>query len=52
MIKDDEEAEDDFTQALKLVPGDKAVELELAKLQKRKDDRKKRERAAFSKMFD
>ncbi|KAM0788957.1 hypothetical protein ACM66B_003031 [Microbotryomycetes sp. NB124-2] len=50
-VKDEEEAIKDLEQALKLVPGDAAITNQLATIKARVDEKKKKSRAAFSKMF-
>jgi peptidyl-prolyl isomerase D len=50
-LKDDESAEKDFSEASKLSPGDKAVSTELAKLRKRAQELREKQKKAFGKMF-
>jgi peptidyl-prolyl isomerase D len=51
LVNDDDEAEADLKEALKLSPEDKAVILELQRLAKKKKDKEMKQRQAFSKMF-
>lgn len=50
-MKNDEGAEADLTAAKALVPADAAIPHLLARVQARQQERKQRERSAFSKMF-
>ncbi|GAA6014648.1 hypothetical protein JCM10207_006889 [Rhodosporidiobolus poonsookiae] len=50
-LKEDKEAVADFEAALQLQPEDAAIKKELAAAKQRIEDRKKRARAAFGKMF-
>ncbi len=49
--KDDERAEKDLERARELAPGDAGIKAELANVAKRREARKKAQRAAYSKMF-
>ncbi|KAK5252712.1 Peptidyl-prolyl cis-trans isomerase D, partial [Cryomyces antarcticus] len=51
-LKNDDEAEHDLQAALKAVPGDKAVLEALERVRKRAADRRRKEKAAYSKFFD
>ena len=50
-LKDLDEAYSDLQEAAKLVPTDKAIEVELKKVVAKKDDLKKKQQKAYSKMF-
>ncbi|CDZ98876.1 peptidyl-prolyl cis-trans isomerase [Phaffia rhodozyma] len=50
-LKNDEVAEKDVKAAKALVPNDSAIAAFLVKINKRRDERKQKERSAFSKMF-
>ena len=51
LLNEDDEAEADLKEALKVSPEDKAVTLELQRLTKKKKDKEMKQRQAFSKMF-
>lgn len=50
-LKDYDEAQKDLSEALKLVPGDKSIEAELKKVMEKKEELKKKQQKAYSKMF-
>ncbi len=50
-LKSDEDAEKDLNSALQLSPEDAAVKFELAKLAKKQQEKERKQRAAYSKMF-
>lgn len=50
-LKREDEAEADLTTALQVVPGDKAISDELAKVKQRKKEKRDKEKKAFKKMF-
>jgi len=50
-LKDDDSAQADLEVAAALVPQDKAIQQELAKVKKAAADRAKKEKAAYSKFF-
>ena len=51
-LKDDEEASTDLEEALKLAPEDVSIQKALDEAKKRVAERKKREKAAYKKLFD
>ncbi|PCH36779.1 hypothetical protein WOLCODRAFT_140583 [Wolfiporia cocos MD-104 SS10] len=51
VLKDDDNAEQDFVAAHELVKDDKAIINELEKVRQRKKDKKEKERKAFKKLF-
>lgn len=51
-LKDEQEAIKDLEEALKLQPEDAAVKKELAAAKQRVEERKKKARAAYAKMFN
>ncbi|KAF9460416.1 peptidyl-prolyl cis-trans isomerase [Collybia nuda] len=51
ILKEEDEAEKDFVEASALVPDDKAISGELAKLRQRKKEKREKEKKAFKKMF-
>jgi hypothetical protein len=51
LVKGDEEAEVDLKRAKSLVPGDAAIENLSRQVQKRREERREKEKKAFSKMF-
>ncbi|KAF7967504.1 hypothetical protein HWV62_41410 [Athelia sp. TMB] len=50
-LKQEDEAEADLVAALQVVPGDKAISDELAKVKQRKKEKRDKEKKAFKKMF-
>lgn len=50
-LKQEDEAEADLITALQVVPGDKAISDELAKVKQRKKEKRDKEKKAFKKMF-
>lgn len=50
-MKDDEDAERDLVDALKLVPGDEAIRKELDKVRTKKKEKRDREKKAFKGLF-
>lgn len=50
-LKNDEDAEKDLKQAKTLVPGDAAIQNLLVRVTKKREERKAKERATYSKMF-
>lgn len=51
ILKEEDDAEKDFLEASRLVPDDKAIAGELAKLRLRKKEKRDKEKKAFKKMF-
>jgi peptidyl-prolyl isomerase D len=51
VLKEDDSAEKDLVRASELVPDDKAILSELAKLTQRKKEKREKEKKAFKKMF-
>ncbi len=50
-LKDDEQAVNDFEEALKLAPGDAAITKELSAVKKKLAEQSKKEKAAYKKFF-
>jgi peptidyl-prolyl isomerase D len=51
MLKEDDEAEKALSEASELVPDDKAISGELAKVRQRRKEKRDQEKKAFKKMF-
>lgn len=51
ILKEEEDAEKDLSEASALVPDDKAIANELAKVKQRKKEKRDKEKKAFKKMF-
>jgi peptidyl-prolyl isomerase D len=51
ILKEEDDAEKDLLEASRLVPDDKAIAGELAKLRLRKKEKRDKEKKAFKKMF-
>ena len=51
ILKEDEEAERDFSEAVKLVPDDQQVKAELTKVKERQKEKRDKEKKAYKKMF-
>lgn len=51
ILQEEDDAEKDFLEASRLVPDDKAIAGELAKLRLRKKEKRDKEKKAFKKMF-
>jgi peptidyl-prolyl isomerase D len=52
MLKEDEEAEKAFLEALSIAKEDKAIAAELERLRQRKKAQRDKEKAAYKKLFD
>jgi len=50
-VKDDEKAEQDLTEASKLVPDDAAIQSELSKIAQKRKEKRDKEKKQFKKMF-
>ena len=51
-LKDADQAVEDLEQALKLAPGDAAIQKELGVVKKKRADKEKKEKAAYKRFFD
>ncbi|KAH7309404.1 peptidyl-prolyl cis-trans isomerase [Rhizoctonia solani] len=51
LLHDEDEAEADLHEAIKIVPGDEAVRAELVKVQQRKKEKREKEKKAFKGLF-
>lgn len=51
-LKDADQAVEDLEQALKLAPGDAAIQKELGVVKKKRADQEKKEKAAYKRFFD
>jgi peptidyl-prolyl isomerase D len=51
ILKDDDDAEKDLVEASQLVPDDKVISSELAKVRQHKKEKREKEKKALKKMF-